>query len=60
MEDEEKFKNIIDDIYDKEENKEKIKVEDLYSAEEYFLRRNNYFDDTVSVASKKIKKNFFK
>lgn len=60
LEEEKKFKNIIDDIYDKEENKEKIKVEDLYSAEEYFLRRNNYFDDTVSVASQKIKKNFFK
>ena len=34
-------------------------MEDLYTAEEYFLRRNNYFDDKVSIANDNLRNIFF-
>ena len=54
----EKLKNIMADIIDKEEKKEQ-KFEDLYDIEEYFLHKNNYFDDSVSVAPDKLRTFFF-
>ena len=58
LEEEEKLKKIVSNIIENEEKKS-IKFEDLYSAEEYFLRRNSYFDDSVSIASDKLRNIFF-
>ena len=55
---EEQLKTIMDDIIGKEEKKEQ-KFEDLYSIEEYFLRKNMYFSDNVSIASQKLRNIFF-
>jgi hypothetical protein len=58
IQDEENYKKIIDDIIESEVKKEK-NMEDLYTAEEYFLRRNNYFDDKVSIANDNLRNIFF-
>ena len=55
---EEQLKNIMDDIIGKEEKKEQ-KFEDIYSVEEYFLRKNMYFSDNVSIASQRLRNIFF-
>ena len=58
IQDEENYKKIIDDIIESKVKKEK-NMEDLYTAEEYFLRRNNYFDDKVSIANDNLRNIFF-
>ena len=57
IEDEENFKKIIDDI--ENEVKKENKMEDLYTAEEYFLKGNNYFSDNVSIADNNLRNIFF-
>ena len=57
IEDEENFKKIIDDI--ENEVKKENKMEDLYTAEEYFLKGNNYFSDNVSIADSNLRNIFF-
>ena len=57
-EDEEKLKNIMNDIIGKEEKKNQ-KFEDLYVIEEYFLYKNTYFDDSVSIAQDRLRYVFF-
>ena len=56
--DEEKLKTIMDDLVKDEENKNQ-KFEDIYSIEEYFLYKNIYFDDKVSIAPNKLRYVFF-
>lgn len=58
LKEKEKLKNIMDDIINLEEKKEQ-KFEDLYIIEEYFLHKNTYFDDKVSIASKRLRHVFF-
>ena len=58
MKEEEKLKNIMAEIISKEEKREQ-KFEELYIIEEYFLHKNIYFDDRVSVASERLRSIFF-
>jgi len=58
LKEQEKLKNIMNDIIGKEEKKEQ-KFEDLYDIEEYFLHKNTYFDDNVSIAPDRLKAIFF-
>ena len=48
----------MDDLVKDEENKNQ-KFEDIYSIEEYFLYKNIYFDDKVSIAPNKLRYVFF-
>ena len=58
MEEEEKLKKIMAEIINKEEKREQ-KFEELYIIEEYFLHKNIYFDDRVSIASERLRSIFF-
>ena len=58
LKEEEKLKTIMADIIGNEEKKEQ-KFEELYDIEEYFLHKNNYFDDSVSIAPKRLRTIFF-
>ena len=58
LKEQEKLKNIMNDIIGKEEKKEQ-KFEDLYDIEEYFLHKNTYFDDNVSIAPDRLRAIFF-
>lgn len=58
LKEQEKLKNIMNDIIEKEEKKEQ-KFEDLYDIEEYFLHKNNYFDDNASIAPERLRAIFF-
>ena len=58
MEEEEKLKTIMAEIINKEEQREQ-KFEELYSIEEYFMHKNIYFSDNVSIASERLRSIFF-
>ena len=58
MEEEKKIKTFMAEIINKEEQREQ-KFEELYSIEEYFMHKNIYFSDNVSIASERLRSIFF-
>ena len=58
IKEEENYSNIMMNV-EKEEKLKQQQYEDLYIIEEYFLHKNNYDNDNVSIASDKLRYIFF-
>ena len=58
IKEEENYSNIMLNV-EKEAKLKQQQYEDLYMIEEYFLHKNNYNNDNVSIASDKLRYLFF-